>query len=169
MERKNQSWQDSLQKTQGQHSRAALMVRYKTVMLCILSLQTWRPWDLPRELHTQRKGLQPPQWAQTPQDTHTWTDTWRSCRWLAPRTVPGTSESSLGVRLLRHNSTKRVRRARQGRTHTPHTLSVQTAEKEAFKTAPACRLPSPAEFGFYRTLPCVCSALCTVNIYIETF
>lgn len=35
-------------KTRVQHSKAALTVRYKIVMLCILSLQIWRPWDLPK-------------------------------------------------------------------------------------------------------------------------
>lgn len=111
------------QKTWSQHSKAALMVRHKTVMLCIL--ETWRPWDLPAVLQTQRKGLYPPQRAQTAQDIRTWRDTWRSCRWLAPRRVPGMSVSSLGVRLLRTTAQIEVRTAREGKTQTPHTLYTQ--------------------------------------------
>lgn len=84
---------------------------------------------------TESQALRPPKTEERPfpssvgtaiQDIRTWTDTWRSCRWLAPRRVPGMSESSLHVPLLR-NSTNRAQRARQANTRTPHTCSGHTA------------------------------------------
>lgn len=72
MERKNQSWQDSMQKIQGQHSKAALVVRYKTdaVHPEPTALDTLRPPS--RAAQPEERPLQG---AQTAQDIRTWTDT----------------------------------------------------------------------------------------------
>lgn len=75
MERKNQSWQDSLHKNMGpaqQNSANSQIQNCDAVHPEPTDLETLRP---PKVLHTQRKGLYPPQWAQTSQDIRTWKDT----------------------------------------------------------------------------------------------
>lgn len=108
-----------------------------------------RPWDPPAVLQAQRKGLYPPQRAQAAQDTRTWRDTWRSCRWLAPRRVPGMSASSPGVRLLRHNSTDTGQESQGKGNQTPHTVYRQPLKQ-----------PQLAGFHFQQSL--VPATLCQV-------
>lgn len=119
-----------MQKTRGQHSKAALMVRYKTVMLCILILQTWRPPS--RAAHAEERPLPSP--GGRASSGHTYMD-----RHLKKLSLARSSKSPRKVCELPGRPSaegqqhkQRAREQGQGKP-TPHPLSVQTPQREALE------------------------------------